>query len=159
MVMNEAGIMVQETEYMPFGLALPRTAGTNKYPGGVPLYNGKEKQPETGLLDYGARQYDPTIGRWMVVDPLAGISRRWSPYNYAIDNPMRFIDPDGMAAKDIIVVLAPRGATGSGGKYAGHMAVLIGDDTKGWVFISKEGRNKQPWYSNEITGGPSKKAI
>ncbi|WP_215239420.1 hypothetical protein [Dyadobacter helix] len=54
--------MVQETEYMPFGLAIPRAAGTNKYPGGVPLYNGKEKQPETGLLDYRARQYDPTIG-------------------------------------------------------------------------------------------------
>ena len=60
-------------------------------------YNSKEYQDELGLnmYDYGARNYDPAIGRWMNIDPLAEKYTNLSPYSYVANNVVNAIDPDG----------------------------------------------------------------
>jgi RHS repeat-associated protein len=94
----------EENSYYPFGLKHKGynneiAIGTRDHQYG---FSGKEEQDELGLdwIDITARNYDPALGRWMNIDPLAEKMRRHSPYNYAFDNPIYWTDPDGMAPQD-----------------------------------------------------------
>ena len=103
-VTHTPSVIIVENEYYPFGLST-ESYTSDKVASQSYRYNGKELQDELGLdwYDYGARMYMADIGRWGAVDPLAELSRRWSPYTYVYDNPIRFIDPDGMYGSDAMV--------------------------------------------------------
>ncbi len=94
--------LAQRTDYYPFGLAF-----TSQYIGSTGnsyLYNGKELQKALGwqVYDYGARFYDPQIGRWHVIDEKTEKYFSSSPYVYALNNPIKFVDPDGKKIRLVI---------------------------------------------------------
>ncbi len=102
---QEANEVTQENHYYSFGLAMEGTwSNTPSVSDSKYTYNGKELNDDfgLGLMDYGARMYDAAIGRWNVIDPWAEKMSSYSPYNYAFGNPMRFIDPNGMAPGDFL---------------------------------------------------------
>ena len=91
-----SGEVVETNDYYPFGGRWDVAAGlkddTNRF-----RYNSKEEQFNFGTpyIDYGARQYDPVLGRWFAQDPLAEKYYGISPYAFCAGNPVKYLDPDG----------------------------------------------------------------
>ena len=92
-VLNQSMTVLEQNDYYPFGLRHPNASlktTANRY-----RYNGKEEIAADATSDYGARQYSAEFCQWLQVDPLAEKYYSWSPYNFCVGNPMRFVDPDG----------------------------------------------------------------
>ncbi|MEO7176103.1 MAG: RHS repeat-associated core domain-containing protein [Saprospiraceae bacterium] len=89
--------ILTQTDYYPFGMGMPgRTFSGEKYRYG---FNGKENDNEihgTGnQQDYGDRLFDSRLGRWLSIDPLQSKYADLTPYSFAGDNPIRFVDFNG----------------------------------------------------------------
>ena len=97
-VFSSTGAVLQTTDYYAFGMAHAPLliSNANGY-----LYNGKEQQDATlggvrfDWYDYGARFYDPVIGRFPVMDNYSEKYVNMSPYQYAANNPLLYIDING----------------------------------------------------------------
>src|SRR5690606_17241271 len=101
----EAGV-VSASDYYPFGMGMAeRKFSSDSYRYG---FNGKEKDKdisEVTVYDYGFRIYNPAIGKFLSVDPLTMNYPMLTPYQFAGDNPAKFIDLDGLEVMDPIEVI------------------------------------------------------
>jgi len=106
-VKTYAGPMLEENHYYPYGLlmqgisdrALKANYAENKYRfnQGTELQD-KEFSDGSGLEEYATvfRNYDPQLGRFHGIDQMSSASVNQSPYSFAINNPLRYVDPLGL---------------------------------------------------------------
>jgi len=133
-------VQKQANDHYPFGLSIARGTvpnSKNNY-----LYNKKELQEELGQYDYGARLYDPVIARWTVVDPKTEAYPNWSSYNYALNNPIKYIDPKG---EDVYLLI-----WGTHDGNIGHVGIAV-DNYKTEEVKDKNGKTKLDKHGKAIT--------
>jgi len=95
LVTTDGGYVTQHVEYVPFGEVFIEERDNETW--STPYkFNGKELDEETGLYYYGERYYDPRASLWLGVDPLAEKYPNVGGYVYCMQNPVLYIDPNGM---------------------------------------------------------------
>jgi len=145
-------------DYYPFGMTIPgsvETAGLeNKN-----LYNSKELVDDHNLnwYHYGARYYDPQLGRWWQVDPA---DEQYSPYTYCANNPICALDPDG---KYLVFINGQHDhnpgfnywdkgqfAMSIAGKFPGEGGIFRDGSVGGWVNTVTSGLNLSSEYRKAV---------
>ncbi|MGB3464729.1 MAG: RHS repeat-associated core domain-containing protein [Cyclobacteriaceae bacterium] len=95
---DQVGTVIQKDDYYPFGGTFQHfnIGDENQY-----KFNGNEVQVEVpNVADFNARFYDASIGRFMMIDPLAEVGQEsWTPYHYSYNNPILINDPSGLLPK------------------------------------------------------------
>lgn len=107
-ITNGAGQLLSRTRYEPYGKT---AAGTNPGVGAVSTmgFSGHVNDAESGLVYMQQRYYDPLAGRFLSVDPVvtnADTGKNFNRYEYALNNPYKFVDPNG---RDAIINVLPSG--------------------------------------------------
>ncbi len=92
-VIDDNGDVVHYADYYPFGMEMAGRTSTTERP--KEGFTGHEKDEETGNYYGEARYYDPEIGVWYNIDPMASKYPNASPYNYVFGNPILLADPTG----------------------------------------------------------------
>ncbi|MCD6100142.1 MAG: DNRLRE domain-containing protein, partial [Candidatus Marinimicrobia bacterium] len=142
-VVDEDGDVVESYDYYPFGLASRTSGGSTIY-----KFTEKELDNETDFYYFGARYYDPEVGRWLSVDPLAEKNYWLSPYVYCRNNPISRIDPDGAEDKEAAFWAILRTAGGAF-TYASGWALQL----KGAALIAGSAGTLSPAGVMMILGG------
>jgi RHS repeat-associated protein len=120
---DAAGNVVWRENYRPYGSKHADSAGSNANAIG---FAGKPFDAQTGLGYMGARYYDPTLGRFMGIDPAAADPAQVhsiNRYAYAANNPVRYVDPDGHSPLDVAFLVWDLGKLGMA-VYAGNPAAI-----------------------------------
>ena len=135
--------ITQHSEYLPFGELLVdehRNSHNTRY-----KFNGKEFDQETGNYYYGARYYNPKTSLWLSVDPLAEKYNEWSPYNYTLNNPVKYVDPDGRSVDE-----PDDWVLGKNGKYIydADVTSALDPDLSGRIYVGKSLDDVAENYSN-----------
>ena len=144
-VINQSGTVEETNHYYPFGGVFASTGNTQPY-----KYNGKELDTKKGLnwYDYGARHYDAALGRFTTNDPLAEKYYSMSPYTYCADNPVKFIDPNGMEYAPGDLFKTKRAAAKDWGMYYNGASIIRKREMGSSIYeVKQKGKLKGYSYS------------
>lgn len=104
---TQDGTIAQRMDYDEWGKVI---LDTN--PGFQPFgFAGGLYDRQTGLVRFGARDYDPEVGRWTAKDPIGFGGGDTNLYGYVVSDPANLLDPDGLAGRCPTVPLAPPGVS------------------------------------------------
>ncbi len=110
---NATGAVVWKESYRAYGERWVNDPGSAQQ---SQWFHGKEQDAATGLQYFGARYYDPAVGRFLGIDPvdyLDGNLHSFNRYAYGNNNPVRYADPDGRIAIPLIYLGGAALATAS----------------------------------------------